>query len=362
MASQIQDVKNVLFVDDEPSVVNSLRLLFRRVKSLHVYTTTNQQEAIKLVEQLRIHVVVSDMKMPGMSGAELLSEVKKRSPNTLRILLTGYAEMTNIIKSINKGEVYRFLEKPWINRDLKKKVLQAVDISETLWRKNESWQTQTTNRTQSNNDNPQSLALKTETRVSGSPQISKETIPDQAVLFIGHPESNVHLLLKQRFNMPIYHASNAQRALVRLLNYPEITTIIAHADKQYRDLNRYSHFADIASLFKTLKSIFPMLVTLVITDERDSRIAISLVNEAQIFRYLSPPLCDEHILRDTRDALQYAQMLKIDPILAKQHAVEEMADTEKQSFTQRVDFSLFERMKTRFQQFFSHFRLGTMTQ
>src|SRR5205085_8978248 len=79
------------------------------------------------------HLIVSDQRMPNMTGVEMLRQAKEMSPNTVRILLTGYSDLASIVGSINDGEVYRFINKPWNNQDIQGVVAEACAIGAELW-------------------------------------------------------------------------------------------------------------------------------------------------------------------------------------------------------------------------------------
>ena len=96
----------LLFVDDEARVVNLLRIIFR--DKYRVITATSGAEALKIMSTVPVDVLVSDQRMPGMLGIELLNEVRQRYPKTIRILLTGYSDLSAIVGSVNEGEVFRF--------------------------------------------------------------------------------------------------------------------------------------------------------------------------------------------------------------------------------------------------------------
>lgn len=107
----------ILCVDDEPNVLEGLALHLRR--RFDVVTAESGQAALKLIEGgASFAVVMSDMRMPGMDGAEFLSRVRKLAPDTVRILLTGQAEMKSAILAINEGQIFRFLTKPCPPADL----------------------------------------------------------------------------------------------------------------------------------------------------------------------------------------------------------------------------------------------------
>ena len=114
----------ILFVDDEKRVLNSMRGLFRR--DYELFLTTDGAEAIKLVSDNDVDVIVADQRMPGLSGVEVLGKVREVSPRTVRILLTGYADPEAIEGSINVGEVFRFLSKPCQPKLLRETVQLAI--------------------------------------------------------------------------------------------------------------------------------------------------------------------------------------------------------------------------------------------
>jgi len=101
----------VLFVDDEERIVNGLRLLFAQHYEVHIATSGAQ--ALELLARHHFQLLVSDQRMPNMTGTELLSRVRVAFPNTVRILLTGYSDLAAIVGSVNEGQVYRFASKPW---------------------------------------------------------------------------------------------------------------------------------------------------------------------------------------------------------------------------------------------------------
>ena len=112
-----KSVERILIVDDEVQVCSSLRRLFRR-EGFEVETAEGGPDALLKLDAFRPDVVLSDFRMPRMSGAELLAEVRKRLPQALRIILSGYADLTPIMASVQEGEVSRFINKPWDNDTL----------------------------------------------------------------------------------------------------------------------------------------------------------------------------------------------------------------------------------------------------
>ncbi|AZE65443.1 Response regulator c-di-GMP phosphodiesterase, RpfG family, contains REC and HD-GYP domains [Pseudomonas synxantha] len=114
----------VLLVDDEESILNSLRRLLRG-QPYDVVLATSGAQALEIMAARPIDLVMSDARMPGMDGATLLAEVHRLYPATGRILLTGYADVTTIIKAINDGQIHRYISKPWNDEELPL-VLQQV--------------------------------------------------------------------------------------------------------------------------------------------------------------------------------------------------------------------------------------------
>ncbi|RJP20878.1 MAG: HD domain-containing protein [Deltaproteobacteria bacterium] len=115
----------VLFVDDEEYVLSALERLFLD-SGLRVLRAGSGEEALELVRSGPVAVVVSDNLMPGMRGVELLSRVRDLSPDTARVLLTGYADLPTAIEAINRGEVFRFHVKPWIDGEVVETVEEGV--------------------------------------------------------------------------------------------------------------------------------------------------------------------------------------------------------------------------------------------
>ena len=106
----------VLCIDDEARILRALKALFR---DMDVSITTDPAEAIRLAAEKDIDVVVCDQRMPKMQGIEVLREIRMSHPRAMRILLTGYADLNAVLGSVNEGEVFRYINKPWDNTELK---------------------------------------------------------------------------------------------------------------------------------------------------------------------------------------------------------------------------------------------------
>jgi len=137
----------ILCIDDEQNVLRSLKRLFLD-DSYEVLTAPSGAEGLLILAQSgTVPVVISDYRMPGMNGVEFLSEVRKRWPETVRIVLSGYADTGAIISAINEGQIYRFVAKPWNDDELRVTVANALErydlgrknleLTEELRRKND---------------------------------------------------------------------------------------------------------------------------------------------------------------------------------------------------------------------------------
>jgi response regulator RpfG family c-di-GMP phosphodiesterase len=115
----------LLFVDDEANVLSSLKRLFRPF-GYRIFTAESGVQGLEIMARETIDIVVSDMRMPEMNGAQFLQKVHAQWPETVRILLTGYAEISATIDAVNKGHIYRYISKPWEDNDIVLAIKQAL--------------------------------------------------------------------------------------------------------------------------------------------------------------------------------------------------------------------------------------------
>ncbi len=120
-----QEAFTLLFVDDEEGVLNSLRRIFMD-ENYTILTANSGDNALKILEEQQVNLLISDHRMPGMTGAELLKVVRERWPETIRIMLTGYADVNSIMGAVKEGAVYKFITKPWNDEDLRLTVALAL--------------------------------------------------------------------------------------------------------------------------------------------------------------------------------------------------------------------------------------------
>lgn len=112
MAEQVGAGFSVLAVDDEPNIVSALRRTLRS-RGFTVHTALGGAQGLELLESQPVDAIISDMRMPEMTGAQFLQAARQKTPEAVRILLTGYADITSTIEAVNNGEIFRYLSKPW---------------------------------------------------------------------------------------------------------------------------------------------------------------------------------------------------------------------------------------------------------
>jgi response regulator RpfG family c-di-GMP phosphodiesterase len=126
MNSSTEPSASLLLVDDEPGILSSLRRLLRPC-GYKIHIAESGKDGLDILEREAIDLVISDMRMPVMDGAAFLEQVRNRWPATTRILLTGYADVSSTIDAINRGEIYRYIAKPWDDNDLTLIVRDALE-------------------------------------------------------------------------------------------------------------------------------------------------------------------------------------------------------------------------------------------
>jgi response regulator RpfG family c-di-GMP phosphodiesterase len=116
----------MLCVDDEPNILSSLRRLFRPL-GYRILTAESGAAGLALLETESVDLVISDMRMPEMDGAAFLEQVRRLRPECVRMLLTGYSDISSILAAINRGEIYRYITKPWDDNDIVLVVRHALE-------------------------------------------------------------------------------------------------------------------------------------------------------------------------------------------------------------------------------------------
>lgn len=120
------DKINVLYVDDEEHNLISFKATFR-IK-YKIYTAISGEDAIKIMDDKPIDIIITDQRMPNMTGVEFLESILDSHPEPMRILLTGYADLNAVIDAVNKGKIFHYLTKPWNEDELDITIQRAYDI------------------------------------------------------------------------------------------------------------------------------------------------------------------------------------------------------------------------------------------
>ena len=282
-AAEVGNRPRVLFVDDEERILSGLKLLFNQNYEVHL--ATGGDRALALMSQHHFHVIVSDQRMPSMTGTELLSKARLASPNTVRILLTGYSDLAAIVGSVNEGEVYRFASKPWNTQDIRATLQEAAAIGQAL-------------------------------ENAPTPQISQAK-PDEAVLFLD-ADREVYLAARDLFGSAyrVLYAGDLASAL-QALQDEKIAVVVADIED-----SQHSH----QTFFKLLKQEHPEIVTIAMTHASDSELVIDLINQARIFRFLNKPLKLPTLLGHVDAAMVLFARQKAQPMLLKQQRADQHAD------------------------------------
>ncbi len=119
----------ILYIDDEIHNLNAFKASFRR--SYEIYTATSAQEGKQLLKEIMVHIIIADQKMPVSTGVEFFNEIKDVLPDPVRILLTGYTDVDDIIDAINKGHIFSYIKKPWDEHELHRTINNAYEIYST---------------------------------------------------------------------------------------------------------------------------------------------------------------------------------------------------------------------------------------
>ena len=284
----------VLFIDDEERILTALKALFR--DRYHVFTTTDGNKALDFIRKHAMHVIVSDQRMPLMLGVDLLRQSKEISPRSVRILLTGYSDLAAIVGSINDGEVYRFISKPWDNNDLQTIVVEAVTIALEL---------------------ADTRAVTTELPAR----------MEAGVLVLDKDEELYRVVRELIGNLcPVTYAADIDSALAAMQK-SEIAVVITDVEFGQEQLT---------AMLKLLKQENPQILAIVVTGASDSELVIELINQAQIFRFLNKPvnvrLMRGHVHAALQRYLTYVQA----PQLLSAHKVKVVSEVRESSVGRRL--------------------------
>jgi len=123
--------QSILIVDDEVNVLNTLKRIFR-TEDYIIFTAQSAKDGLYVLEKENVDLIISDQKMPVMDGLDFFEKTIEKYPDVIRIILSGYAELKDALRAINKGCVYKFIVKPWNNEELKITLKRALEQRELI--------------------------------------------------------------------------------------------------------------------------------------------------------------------------------------------------------------------------------------
>ena len=281
----------ILCVDDEPGILRALDWLLRR--HFDVLTANSGEAAMTLIREHDFDVIISDQRMPGMTGVEVLKAARRIAPRAMRILLTGYSDLQAVLASVNEGEVFRFINKPWNVDELPVVVGQAVGLSRTA-----------------------------------APQVADDDPAEDAAP--GHTEDPILLVdgdasVHQAFDdaladidVQVFHAATLAEALA-ILDRERIGVLVSEV--------RVGGF-DATRLIRMLKAKQPEIVSVILSGEHDAETITSLINQGQIYRYVPKPVRAGYMRLVVSSAQNKHRQMREAPELADRHQVQAMPDAQ----------------------------------
>ena len=323
----------VLFVDDEPNITAALKRALRD----EPYTTISANsaaEALEILEHRSVDVVVSDERMPGMSGSEFLGKVRERFPSTARIILSGQADLDAAIRAINEGEVWRFMLKPCNPADLMVTIRRAMEhkkLLELTRRLLQDYERKTALLDGIERSNPgltkldldddgaillddedpgmefelSDLLREIETRLpagrAARTGTSARTPWLMRVLFVDDEPNVLDSIRRQmRKVCEVHTASGGQEALKFLDDTGPVSLVVS--DMRMPEMNG-------AELLTRVRELYPDTVRMILSGQADLESTITAVNEGHIFRFLTKP-CSEAVLhRAVQSGIEQYQLV-----------------------------------------------------
>ncbi|HET7671650.1 MAG TPA: response regulator [Burkholderiales bacterium] len=236
----------VLFVDDEERVLNALSALFHGTYEVH--TASSGAEALELIRARRFLVIVSDQRMPGMTGVELLREARAVAPSAVRLLLTGYSDFGAIVASVNESEVFRYITKPWQQSELEAIVAEAVEV-----------------------------AIAAEAAAAGGRHYERAS-------------GNVLVLGQPALARSVRELSSGAVGVQEAYDEDTVLDVVSHDDIGVVVSELHPQIDEPDALLHVLKKASPHTQLVAVAEVPDADLAIRLINEARIHRYLGKPV------------------------------------------------------------------------
>jgi DNA-binding NtrC family response regulator len=251
----MNDKPVLLFVDDEERIVKLLKIMFR--SEYEVYTATSAREALAVLETIPVDVLISDQRMPEMTGIQLLSQVRERWPETVRLLLTGYSDLVAIVGAVNEGEVYRFINKPWNQTELRAVIAEAVDSAQSA-----------------------RTIRQTVAPIWGDDTNTPFSVASQLLAIEGCDADRQEVVEMFSYDYRV-HAARSLKEAIDILTHEQIGVIVSNAEVDG---------VDITDVLAEIGRIDPAITMVVMTEKPSSETIINLINSGRIYRFAMQPL------------------------------------------------------------------------
>jgi len=301
----MSDKPKILLVDDEERILRSLSMLLRT--QYQIFATSDGHEALKILRQENIHVIISDQRMPIMTGTELLRQARDIAPDTIRILLTGYSDADAALDALNDGEIFRYINKPWGPKELRDTIAQAANIAgslETLI--------------------PKPL-VNAVSALAAEPEI---VVNKRLACLVLDRDEDTYLVVKDILGASheVFWSQDVGSAL-NILTSQSIAIMVT--ELSLGDV-------DLSSMIKTLKQEHPELLTIILTNFKDTSRLVELINQAQVFRYLPKPVRKGLLGRSIESSIARHRSLQAQPERLQTQVVEAPVDPIQKVETSKV--------------------------
>lgn len=286
----------VLLVDDEERILRSLGLLLRM--QYQVFATSDGYEALDILRREKIHVLISDQRMPIMSGSELLRQARDVAPDTIRILLTGYADADAALASLNEGEIFRYITKPWGPKELRDTIAQAAEI-----------------------------ALGIEQADAARPVAASVTEAGLTCLVLDQDESTY---------AAVRDILGDGHEVIWARSIPQALQVMATQAVAILVTELSLGNEDLSAMIKTLKQTHPETLTIILTCFKDTSRLVDLINQAQVYRYLPKPVRKGMLSKSIESTIARYQSMSVRPMLLRAQVVEKPRDEAEQQVSERI--------------------------
>ncbi|MEO6321525.1 MAG: response regulator [Polaromonas sp.] len=262
----------LLFVDDEERIVNLLHRMFYLTHE--VFTARSGSEALKIIAAHDIQVIVSDQRMPGMSGLELLSTVRQRSPATLGILLADHSDLAAIAGSANEAGIFRFVNKPWNIEELKNVVHEASELAMRM----------------------HGMTLKPKPApprpdpvlpLAGAVDAVAAAATPALLVLVGSEIDRLEIMQMFADDYRVHGAPDVAKAL-KVIEQHDVGVIICEPHVCSKGTGPF---------LRVLTLNYPMVQTVMLTSAVDRELGVKMAHQMQIFRYVMKPIIRPRVLR-----------------------------------------------------------------